>query len=219
MSVPHAELFRPLEGFGRYVPWLLWVGFVLGALACALLLSNLIASSANLRRANEDLGRLARVDALTGIDNRRQIAEQLEAALATAVRHRQPLSVLMIDVDHFKRVNDEHGHEAGDEVLRFVAEHLRDSLRLGDQLGRWGGEEFLILLPQTDSHGAAVVAQRICASVAATPVVVGGRLLNVNISVGAATCQHEPADALVARADQAMYAAEAAGRATVVVAG
>lgn len=211
MSVPSAVLLEPLQGRGRYVPWLLWAGFGLAGLGCALLIGNLISSRAELRRANEDLDRLARIDPLTGIDNRRQIGEALEAAVANARRCEHALAVLMIDVDRFKAINDEYGHAVGDEVLRFVARRLRDSLRLGDLVGRWGGEEFLVVLPATDLAGAQMVAERVVADVSSTPVVVADQVLQVRVSVGLAAGHDEAADALVARADRAMYAAKAAG--------
>jgi diguanylate cyclase (GGDEF)-like protein len=218
MSVPHSVLFRPLERFSRFVPWLLWFGFALAAFACALLVSNLIASRAKLRYANDDLDRLARTDALTDIPNRREIGEQLDAAVAIATRHQLPLSVLMVDIDHFKTVNDTHGHEVGDDVLRLVAGVLRDSIRLGDRIGRWGGEEFMIVLPSTLAEGAEVAAERVRSAVAASPIVAGGELLQIHVSVGGATYHADAPDTLVARADEAMYAAKAAGRDTVILA-
>lgn len=212
MSAPTAQLLQPLHGFRRFVPWVLWAGFALGGLACTLLVANLITSRRKLRDANGDLAHLARVDALTGIDNRRQAQASLEAAIATARRHKRPLSVLMIDVDRFKAINDNHGHDVGDGVLRLVADHVRGSLRADDLVGRWGGEEFLALLPSTDHNGAAVVAERVRDAVSSAAVVVGGRLVPVSVSIGAATLRLDQADALVAEADAAMYAAKAAGR-------
>ncbi len=115
-------------------------------------------------------------------------------------------------VDRFKAINDAHGHDVGDEVLRFIAEVVRSTLRDGDLVGRWGGEEFLALLPFTDRDGAEVVAERVRAAVALAPVVVGDRLIPVSVSVGVAARRDEQSDALVANADAAMYAAKTAGR-------
>lgn len=218
MSVPKSVLFEPTQGVGRYVPWLLWAGFVLGGLACAVLVSNLIASRRSLHAANENLDRLARIDGLTGLYNRRQMQDLLDSAVAHSVRHDQPLSVLMIDVDRFKAINDARGHSVGDEVLRAVSESVRTSLRAGDLVGRWGGEEFLALLPSTPADGAEVVAERMRQAVSSVPVVAGDQLIPVSVSIGVALLEGHDADVLVAQADAAMYAAKTAGRDAVHVA-
>lgn len=166
---------------------------MLAGLACALLVGNLISSRVKLRDANRDLDQLTRVDALTGLYNRRQIQHSLDEAVANADRYGHPMSVLMIDIDRFKLINDEHGHEAGDEALRLVAATVQSSLRAGDVIGRWGGEEFLAVLASTDCHAATVVAERVREAVTVS--------------------------ALVAAADAAMYAAKAAGRDRVRAAG
>ena len=186
MSVPAAQLYQPLRGIGRYVPWLIWGGFVLGALACALLMAYLVYSRRMLRSANERLDRLALVDDLTGLPNRRQVQVTLDAAISTAARHGQPLSVLMIDIDSFKEINDSRGHEAGDEVLGAVARAISGALRAEDLVGRWGGEEFLAVLPDTELAGLARVGERVREAVAGTPVAIGDELVAVTVSVGAA---------------------------------
>ena len=159
----------------------------------------------DLRAANARLEVEARTDVLTGLLNRRYATLELERLLAAAARHGRELSVLMLDIDHFKTLNDAHGHEAGDDVLRTIAGRLGGALRAGDVLARWGGEEFVALLPDTGAGGAAVVAERMRVSAAqATPV---------TISVGCATWRAgEDAGALVARADGALYEAKRAGR-------
>ena len=216
MTAPRAELVGPLRGSGRYVAWACWAVLVLVGFVCTRLVGNLITSRGRLRTAVGELDRLARTDPLTSIYNRRQIAELLDAAIATAARHRQPLSVLMVDVDHFKDVNDSHGHNVGDGVLCAIADGLRDAIRSGDFVGRWGGEEFFIILPHTEADGAALVAERVRRGVAETPVVVDGDLLAMTVSVGVAEFAGEHVDALVDRADAALYAAKAAGRNVVV---
>lgn len=212
LAAPADQLFGPIRGFGRRVPWIVWAGFLFGGLGSALLVGNLIDSRRRLRAANEDLDRLAGVDALTGLYNRRQIQASLDAAVANSERYEDPLSVLMIDVDRFKQINDTWGHEVGDGVLRFVSRRLLESLRADDLVGRWGGDEFLALLPCTELGEAEAIAARIREAICSTPVVVGSRLVSVSVSTGAAEHFHERPGTLVAEADRAMYAAKAAGR-------
>ena len=114
--------------------------------------------------------RLANQDALTGAANRRAVLEALESQLSKAQRQRTPLALLMLDIDHFKRVNDQYGHLAGDQVLRHFVHVVRQRLRATDMLGRYGGEEFLLLLPGTDLAGAQQLAQQLCQAVQATPM-------------------------------------------------
>ena len=212
IAVPSAQLFEPINGSRRYLPWLLWAAAVLGGLACSLLVGNLLSSRIKLRDANQSLDQLARIDALTGLYNRRQAQDSLDEASANAHRHEQPLSVLMIDVDHFKQINDNYGHDTGDEALRLIADIVRTTLRAGDVLGRWGGEEFLAILPSTGRSGATRVAERVREAISSTPVVVGDQLISLSVSIGVAAHSGEPNDALVAAADTAMYAAKACGR-------
>jgi two-component system, cell cycle response regulator len=152
-------------------------------------------------------------DALTGLANRRYILSQLGAQVSAARRHGRPVSVAIVDVDHFKAVNDSHGHEAGDRVLVAVAKALSDHLRAEDQLGRLGGEEFLAVLPDTDADAAAAVAERMRAEVADTVVEHDGTPLRVTVSIGMATWEgDEPPELLLRRADDALYGAKAGGR-------
>jgi len=134
-------------------------------------------------RLRERIERLVVTDALTGSLNRRGIMPMLDAAWAQAQRHGLPLSVVMFDLDHFKRVNDQHGHATGDEVLAGFAACVGAQLRKSDVLSRWGGEEFLLLMTDTDLNGAHLVAERLRQSVASTPM--SGRL-NVTVSAGVA---------------------------------
>jgi diguanylate cyclase (GGDEF)-like protein len=169
-----------------------------------------------LRRHNAELERLATTDPLTCLFNRRFMADQLDALTGRAARHGVNLSALMIDIDDFKAVNDTHGHATGDSVLREVAARIRARLRREDVCGRWGGEEFLVLLPDTAGDRAAVVAESLRAFVASKPVVAGDGTVGVTISAGFAQWRDgETADAFLRRADDALYDAKAAGRDTV----
>ena len=151
-------------------------------------------------------------DPLTGLLNRRAILSQLEALVSGARRHGRDLSVLMIDIDHFKSFNDRHGHPVGDKVLVTVAHKLRDRLRTEDWLGRLGGEEFLAVLPDTSQSEAARVAEDLRSCVAETRLKARGAEVSITVSIGWATASGEDAETLVRLADEALYAAKDAGR-------
>jgi diguanylate cyclase (GGDEF)-like protein len=166
-------------------------------------------------RSQADLERLAATDPLTGVLNRRMLEELVAGQLADARRHLRPLSVLLIDADHFKAINDEFGHEAGDHALRALVGAVRPQLRPNDLIGRLGGEEFVVVLGATQAPEAMQVAERLRAAVAALPLLVGGRHVALSVSIGVATQEaQEPDDfgALLRCADGAMYAAKRAGR-------
>jgi len=151
-------------------------------------------------------------DPLTGLSNRRFILTQLGGLVSGARRHSRALSVAVVDIDHFKDVNDRFGHAAGDEVLAAVTAALRGRLRAEDQLGRLGGEEFLALLPDADADAAAVAIEKLRAEVAHTTVLYEGHELQVTVSIGWAAWEGEPADELLRRADDALYDAKRGGR-------
>ena len=151
-------------------------------------------------------------DPLTGLANRRFILTQLGGLISGARRHGRALSIAVIDIDHFKAVNDRYGHAAGDEVLAAVTAALRGCLRAEDQLGRLGGEEFLALFPDADADAAAVAARKLCAEVADTSVAYEGADLGVTVSIGWATWESEAPEELLRRADDALYAAKDRGR-------
>ena len=156
-----------------------------------------------------EVARLASSDALTGLANRRQLDFALGREVARTVRTKEPLSVALIDIDHFKDINDTFGHVAGDEVLREVAGALARSVRDVDLVSRYGGEEFAIVLPNCASAGALVVIERVRAAVAS----VGG-VAKVTVSAGIATGAGEgtEGDSLIAAADEALYESKRAGR-------
>lgn len=180
-----------------------------------------LATTIALDMENLRLHRIAVTDPLTGAYNREFLAARLPAELESADADGQPLSVAMVDVDHFKEVNDQHGHAVGDDVLLEIARRLRAAIRGGDLLVRYGGEEFLVVLPRASAGQAWEVGERMRSKVAAGPVVVGARLLPVRISVGIAQYRAggtESAGELVRRADAALYVAKANGRDRVEVA-
>ena len=167
-----------------------------------------------------DLLRLAMVDALTGVLNRRAMMERMQAELAFARRSGLACAVLLADLDHFKRINDEHGHAAGDEVLRHFAALARALLRREDVLGRYGGEEFALLLPGTTAEGAQALARRLREALAVHPASVDGAELHYTASLGIAQWHAGSAagvEELLAEADRALYAAKRDGRDRAVV--
>lgn len=166
-----------------------------------------------LRQRAEELERLARTDLLTGLPNRRHLDEQLVRLASAARRHRTPLAVLMVDVDHFRRVNEGHGHSGGDAVLHEVARRLRRTVRTEDIGGRWGGEEFLVLVPSTGLDGGWRLGERIRAAVADEPMALpSGATVYVTVSIGAAAGDGAEPERLVSRADDALAEAKLAGR-------
>jgi two-component system, cell cycle response regulator len=165
--------------------------------------------------ANRRLARQALTDDLTGLANRRHGGHQLEREVALCVRHGRLLALVRVDVDHFKAINDSYGHQAGDEVLVEVARRLAEAVRGGDELARWGGDEFVAILPDTDKAGALRAAERLREAVSETPIAAAGRELPVTVSVGWAHWAGDTPDDLLARADRALYRAKDAGRNTV----
>jgi diguanylate cyclase len=153
-------------------------------------------------------------DGLTKLYNRRFIEETLDKEFSRARRYGHNLSLILTDIDFFKKVNDTHGHLAGDEVLRVIAQRLKACLRGSDILGRYGGEEFMIVLPETDSRGAAILAERLRQAVAQQPVPVEETSLSVTVSLG--ITQLRPAttnyEELIGGADHGLYQSKEAGR-------
>lgn len=169
--------------------------------------------TAMLRQAHEQMTQLVNTDVLTGASSRRAFLSSLEAELGRARRHSAPLCLLMLDIDHFKCVNDTHGHPIGDVVLREFAATCAGMLRNHDILGRLGGEEFGILLPHTDTGGAYCVAEKIRLAVAEARVQTPAGELGITVSIGLATLLAEDdAQALLTRADNALYSAKQGGR-------
>lgn len=173
------------------------------------LLSNLV-WAIKLRRVNKQLLRASQTDRLTGLYNRAALDELLAKEIERSDRYGRTMSVVLIDLDHFKRVNDQLGHLAGDRVLIAFADVLRNTIRNYDSAGRWGGEEFLILCPETNADQARVVAERICAATRIHPFETGWRH---TVSIGFAELRpRDDSDALLLRADDALYQAKNSGR-------
>lgn len=171
-----------------------------------------------LEAANAQLAEVSRTDSLTGVLNRRGFLERAEVEFERSRRGRRPIAVLLADVDHFKQLNDRLGHGAGDAALERLAGLLRASLRSQDLVARWGGEEFILLLPETDLHGAEKVAESVRERVASDRFPFEGEEIAITLSLGVAEHRLERTlDATVARADGALYSAKAAGRNRVVV--
>jgi diguanylate cyclase (GGDEF)-like protein len=164
-------------------------------------------------RRNVDLENLAYYDELTALPNRRGSMRQLEVLLSRARRHGLSLAVMVIDADHFKNVNDNYGHAAGDAVLCALGQRLRKRVRSEDIVGRWGGEEFVVALPDTTAEGALALAEQLRRSIARRPLDIGERAVRLTISIGVAAHDGEESlTALLDRADRALYAAKAGGR-------
>jgi diguanylate cyclase (GGDEF)-like protein len=197
-----------------------WVALgVVALLAAALwaLFAGFLADRRRLTRLTGEVLQLARTDPLTGLPNRRRLQDSLAEAMAHARRYDEPLSVLMIDLDRFKRINDTHGHDTGDRVLRAVAACMTEVLRDCDVYGRWGGDEFLAVLGHTSLDGARGAAQRLCECAGALDLRRAGIDTGVRLSIGCAAAGNDVAEVLHA-ADAAMYEAKRRGQGGVAVA-
>ncbi len=170
----------------------------------------------------EDMRVQAMTDGLTGIANRKCFDLELENAIQFAEDENVSVCLLMLDIDHFKKFNDTHGHQAGDQVIRLLADILKDSVKGQDTPARYGGEEFSIILPETELQGAVILAQSLCKRIVKRELVnrsTGNHLGKITISVGAAQyIADETAEDFIARADKALYGAKNGGRDQVVAA-
>lgn len=195
-------------------------------LSSTFLTTRVQATRAHLRRQKHELAEaLARIssiatrDELTGLLNRRAMHDLLDLEHRRSQRSGRPLLLAQLDIDHFKRINDTHGHATGDRALQAFASTVRSNVRSTDVLARWGGEEFVLMLAETDPGGARDLLDRIRLAVAAMEMPLANGTLRMTVSVGLA--QHQPGDTVeqtLERADQALYAAKSQGRNRVVVA-
>ena len=176
----------------------------------------LMRQSDELQRVNEELRKLSITDPLTGLYNRRHFEGIMDSELAMYVRHGEPCSIVLIDIDHFKRVNDTYGHKSGDEVLRHVAQILESSLRKTDVLCRIGGEEFLVLCRRTDGDSGTMIAEQLRRRIEQTAIDVDGDRIQVTVSIGVASLNGSgdapSAEEFFRRADAALYTSKAEGR-------
>lgn len=172
-----------------------------------------------LRQANRELERLATLDHLTGCANRRHFYGMAEAELARSRRHDRPMGLVILDADHFKTINDRFGHAAGDAMLRALVETMRGELRQVDVLGRIGGEEFALLLPETPRHESLSIAERLRQRLAGLRLEYEGHELTLTASFGVTARESADTnvDAMMRRADRALYEAKAAGRNCIAV--
>jgi diguanylate cyclase (GGDEF)-like protein len=164
--------------------------------------------------------RLAHTDTLTGLGNRRAFDEALDREWNRAIRYREPISLALLDIDHFKRFNDHYGHKPGDECLAKVGHLLSETVfRPGDMIARYGGEEFAIFLSGSDGKSAMKLANRLRTGIEKTPFYVGDSQINITISLGVAEYNENSPnlETLVARADQALYVAKHKGRNRVIL--
>ncbi|MBN2344487.1 MAG: GGDEF domain-containing protein [Deltaproteobacteria bacterium] len=167
---------------------------------------------------HEEIYRMTIIDGLTNIHNKRFFLGEIERETARAVRHSRPLSILMMDVDKFKNINDTYGHLAGDMVLQQMSKIISKRIRSGELFARYGGEEFVILLPETETSGAKLFAEQVRQLVAASEFRFEGVTIPVTISIGISTLvsENDTGETLIGRADERLYEAKANGRNCVV---
>jgi diguanylate cyclase (GGDEF)-like protein len=198
---------------------LVFIGGFAAQLAPVLLVAYIVTLfSSDIRYGLNRARLLSETDELTGLLNMRGFAIAANRLFGQALRYKREATVLMIDSDNLKQVNDTHGHEAGNRLLRHLTRLTQDELRHTDVFARYGGDEFVVLLPETPLKGALDVARRICQTIADSPLVLDGRRLVCTVSIGLANHPRDgqSLDAVIARADRAMYRAKSEGRNRVV---
>lgn len=179
----------------------------------------LSAANQALLESNKELHQLSITDGLTGLFNRKHIMELLEREISRSRRYGRPVTILMLDIDHFKQVNDSYGHQAGDAVMCRLSDVLRSMVRQVDDVGRYGGEEFLVLLPDSDSHSGAEMAERIRSKIQDIEILANHQKISVTLSIGISSFPQmgRDADAVICTADEALYQAKSTGRNRIVI--
>jgi diguanylate cyclase (GGDEF)-like protein len=211
------ELMRLPLMFEEHLLGILWIwgrGIVQADLPVMSIFAKQIGSSLERARLFQEVQSLAFTDPLTGLHNRRSIFELSRVEFSRAHRLNRPICCMMLDLDHFKEINDSYGHQAGDDVLQEFAKRCKSSIREMDLIGRYGGEELIIILPETNLITALQIAERMCESIAELPITILNGEINATVSVGVAAKDENTAqlETLIARADQAMYIAKHKGR-------
>jgi diguanylate cyclase (GGDEF)-like protein len=219
---PETELLRLPLVFEEKLLGILWVwgkGIFEADLPIMSIFAKQIGISLERAHLFQEVQSLALTDPLTGLQNRRSLFELGRIEFSRAQRMQRPFCCMMLDLDHFKQINDNYGHPLGDQVIQEFAKRCKSAVREIDLLGRYGGEELLIFLPETDSETAMLVAERLRASVERTPMKVSGEELNVTVSIGVSRKDENTLEleTLIARADQAMYIAKHKGRNIVAI--
>lgn len=217
-----AELLRLPLLFEQNLLGILWVwgeGVTRADLPVMSIFAKQIGISLERARLFKEVQELALTDPLTGLSNRRSLFELGRIEFARAHRMKRPFCCMMLDLDHFKQINDNYGHQAGDMVLKEFANLCRRSVREVDLIGRYGGEEIIIFLPETDMKTALMVAERLRQSVAGTTIKTGSQEIPLTVSIGVAQKDENTLEleTLLARADQAMYIAKHKGRNRVAI--
>ncbi|MDP1924116.1 MAG: diguanylate cyclase [Thiobacillus sp.] len=209
-------LLTALSTWG-FIPYNSWTfrAVEIGMLIDATLLA--LALACQMRVGQEErlrAERLAQLDPLTGLNNRRAFYDKTSSLWAHAIRHGQAASVMLLDIDLFKQINDRHGHALGDEVLKVVANILKQTVRQGDVLARWGGEEFIVFLPETSTHEATMLAERLRVAISGLRIPHKTDVITVTASFGVAqrAGQHATLDALIASSDTCLYQSKQQGR-------
>jgi diguanylate cyclase (GGDEF)-like protein len=203
IAIADDKLFSSIDGSARWLPWVVFAVLSLFGVLAVALFARSQSTGRRLASVSRELAAVALIDPVTGLLNRRGLENSLVQSIAHTQRAEEPLSALMIDLDHFKQINDTHGHETGDQVLRVIADSMRTVFRDSDILGRWGGDEFLVLLPATNAEGAHDASRRLCDHVSETDMLPHPADQLVTLSVGAATSA--TGDDLIHQADVALY--------------
>jgi diguanylate cyclase (GGDEF)-like protein len=217
IAIPDSRLYVATGGWAQRVPWIVFALVATFGISLVAVIGRSLADRSRLAALSRELREAAHTDMVTGLPNRRALGERLLQAVIHARRHGEPLSVLMIDLDSFKQINDAHGHDAGDRVLVALAGCLRGVFRADDIFGRWGGDEFVVGMLATDEHGALSAAERLLQAAREASCEALHLPDGVLLSMGIASGTYTTVDDLICKADIALYESKAAGRGRITV--